>query len=285
MKRIFLFFTIAIPVVAAIILSSPQEAVEAGNISDLSYKVRLPIVMYHHISENPSLLGPYVISVQEFEDDLRYLKQSGCTSITMQQLFDWYNGNFTMPEKPCIITFDDGFESTGAYAAPLLEKYGYTGIVALIGSVAEQYTVQPDHNLQYSHLSWEAASELAASGALEFQCHTWDMHKLSSRRGCGQMQGEDDQSYRSALSADLSKFLSVCAERGLPVVDSIAYPFGFWNQNTLQIVKDMGFRAAFTCSETINTLTGKDTEELYHLNRFNRPHGVSSEAFFAVWDV
>ena len=40
----------------------------------------------------------------------------------------------------------------------------------------------------------------------------------------------------------------------------------------------MGFVAALTCKERVNRLTG-DPEQLYDLGRFNRPSGVSTQAF------
>lgn len=246
-------------------------------------RVRLPIVMYHHISDTKSIWGKYVVSAEEFERDLRWLREHGYETVRVQDLIAWSEGRFTLPEKPCIITLDDGYESTGVCAAPLLEKYGFTGVVAVIGAVAQQYSDQPDHNLRYSHMSWEAVAELSHRGVLEVQCHTWDMHTLSPRQGCNRMKGEAESSYRTALEKDLGQFADACAAYGVKTVPSVAYPFGAYCALTREIVAANGFRAAFTCTERVNLLTGAP-EELLELGRFNRPHGVSSAEFFGKWE-
>ena len=244
---------------------------------------RLPIVMYHHISRNAGKWNAYVVSLSEFTADLDYLAAHGWHSITVRNLLDWYEGRFTMPEKPFLLTFDDGFESTLSYAEPLLESHGFTGVVAVIGSVCEKFTRVDEHDAELSNMSWADASAMARRGVIEVQCHTWDMHALSPRRGCSRMEGESLELYRLRVSRDLSRFLQGCEENGLDIVPTIAYPYGAYSAATTELVRDMGFLAAFTCDEHINQLSG-DREELYHLARFNRPHGVSSEKFFSLWE-
>ena len=256
---------------------SEQVRAEEGDI------VRLPVVMYHHISRKPESWNNYVVSVDEFERDMRYLAENGWKSVSMRQLLDWYQGKFEMPEKAFMITFDDGFESTKAYAAPILEAYGFNAVVAVIGSVCEKFSICDEHHAELSNLSWEDAVELAQSGTFEFQCHTWDMHAYSPRFGCNKLPRESVATYRRNLSTDLSRFLTACAGRGLDILPSIAYPYGAYDSDTTDVVRDMGFLAAFTCDERVNELRGEE-EELFHLARYNRPHGPGSEKFFSKWE-
>ena len=245
--------------------------------------LRLPIVMYHHISERSSQWNDYVISPAEFESDLRYLREQGYETVSVRQLLDWQAGRFQMPEKPCMITFDDGFESTRTYAEPLLAQYGFCGVVAVIGSVCEKFSQVDAHNPDTDNMSWEEVVEMADRGVIEIQCHTWSMHALYPRRGCNQRRGESDETYRRVLSGDLNRFLSVAAERDFPLQPSIAYPYGSHCGETTRTVRELGFLAAFTCAEQVNVLTG-EASELYDLGRYNRPHGVSSENFFRKWE-
>ena len=263
--------------------SAAASVVESGGLEDAAAPLRLPIVMYHQMSPKAKLWGDYVLSVDEFESDLIYLRRQGYESITMEQLYAWYDGAGTLPEKPVLITFADGYESTAVYAEPLLKAYGFTAVVAVIGSVCQQYTDTPDHMLDYSHMSWEAVAEMSRRGTMEVQCHTWDMHQLGDRRGCTKRSGEDEAGYKDLLRADLSLFLEKCGEYGVELCGSIAYPFGLWCDATREVVQELGFRAAFTCTEQVNVLTGAPGE-LLELGRYNRPHGVSSEVFFAQWE-
>lgn len=246
-------------------------------------EISLPIVMYHHISKRSACWNDYVVSPEEFESDMAYLEENGWHSVGVRELLDWYDGKFEMPEKPFMLTFDDGFESTLAYAEPVVAAHGFNGVLAVIGSVCEKFTECGEHDPELSNLSWEDAAAMAKRGVFEIQCHTWDLHGLGARVGCGKMKGESVRRYSELLSADLVKFQREAAENGLDTVPSIAYPYGAFCSSTTEIVKSLGFRAAFTCDGKVNVLRG-DREELYRLGRYNRPHGASSEKFFSVWE-
>ena len=263
-------------------LENYHNPVNAATTAEQS-PVRLPIVMYHHLSLKPRLWNDYVLSVEQFESDLKYLRDAGYESVTMSELLRWYDGEFELPERPVMITFDDGFESTLHYGAPLLERYGFKAVMAIVGVVADEYTEHPDHMLDYSYLDWTALGEAPGIELFELQCHTYDMHKLTPRRGCSRMSGESAEQYRRNLSADLSRFIGRCEEWGISTVPSIAFPFGLQSDETIDIVRACGYRAAFTCNERVNKLCG-DPEELYHLCRFNRASGSGSKTFFARWE-
>ena len=263
---------------AAILLLCPAQAAEPE-----PEPVRLPIVMYHHIAKSAGQWNDYVISPAEFESDLRWLRDHGYETVSVAELLAWEAGKFSMPEKPCIITFDDGFESTAAYAEPLLKQYGFRGVVAVIGSVCQRFSELDEHDPELSNMSWADVKALAERGVVEVQCHTWDMHTLWPRNGCRKKSSESIENYRWLLSRDLSSFLSACRENGVPLTPTIAYPYGAYCRETTAAVRDFGFAAAFTCTEKINRLTKSDGE-LYDLGRYNRPHGVSSEKFFANWE-
>lgn len=258
-----------------IALSLPAEAEPEA--------VRLPVVMYHHISRDRSQWNDYVVSPEEFESDLNYLSAHGWHSIGVRDLLAWYDGEFEMPEKPFMITFDDGFESTLAYAEPLLEEYGFCGVVAVIGSVCEKFSQCDEHDPEFSNLSWEDAAALAERGVIEVQCHTWDMHATWPRCGCQINRDESCEAYRAALTEDLKLFLRKSGEHGVDLVPSIAYPFGAFSPETEEIVLSEGFRVSFTCRERINTLRPGEREPL-RLGRYNRPHGPGSERFFRTWE-
>lgn len=261
-------------VLCAAMLYIPARAQERG-------EVKLPILMYHQISEDWRRWNDYVVSVDEFEADMDFLKENGFETISVRQLLDWYDGEFEMPEKPVMITFDDGFESTLTYAEPILRGHGFCGVVAVIGSVCQKFSTSDETGHDWSHLSWEETAQMAERGVIEVQCHTWDMHGLSPRRGCGKIKWEDSGEYRRILSEDLGKFLTNSENRGLSLVPTIAYPYGEYCADTTETVKELGFAAAFTCDQKINILTGEG-EQLYHLARYNRPHGWNGQKILYI---
>lgn len=265
--------------ILAILLLLPLFSVRAE-----AEKRNLPVLMYHHISKDKSQWNDYVVSLAEFESDLDYLASHGWHSIGVRELLAWYDGAFEMPEKPFMITFDDGFESTLAYAEPLLAEYGFCGVVAVIGSVCGDFSKYEKHDPEFSNISWEEASGMAERGVIEVQCHTWDMHASWPRCGCRKKRGESPEAYRAALEADLERFLRESEAHGVDLVPAIAYPFGAFSAETGEIVLEEGFEVVFTCWERFNMLF-RGEEKPYRLGRFNRPHGIESERFFREWEA
>jgi peptidoglycan/xylan/chitin deacetylase (PgdA/CDA1 family) len=271
-------------ITAMLFLGLMLVAVPAVYGADRQACITLPIVMYHHISPEARRLGKYVITPDEFEQDLKYLKENGYETISSAQLKDWLDGKGSLPEKPVMITFDDGYESTAVYACPLLEKYGMHGIVAVIGTVTTQYTETPDHHLGYSHMSWEAVAELDSGTVMEVQCHTNNMHKLTPRKGCKKMSGESMADYEKALMDDINTFQNAFVKSTGHKSDVLVLPFGIYSSETLDIAGQMGFRMVFTCTEKVNSISENDAGKMQVLGRFNRPHGITSETFFAKWN-
>ena len=155
-------------------------------------------------------------------------------------------------------------------------------MTAVIGAVCEKYSRCDEHDPDCSHLSWEDAAAMAGRGVLEIQCHTWDMHGTWPRMGCQRMRGEGEMAYRAALTEDLARFRREGAAHGVDLVPAIAFPYGAFGKDTVELVREQGFRVGFSCRERFNLLRREEDEPLI-LGRFNRPHGADSAAFFAEW--
>lgn len=242
--------------------------------------IELPIVMYHQIAHKERNLGKYVILDSQFEKDLQYLKKEGYQTITMSQLIDHVKHGTPLPEKPVMITFDDGQESFYAYIYPLLEKYEAYAVLSVVGAYADTYTKLDDHHLSYSYLNWTQIEELSKSKWAEVQNHTYNMHdNKHGRLGCQIKKNESFTDYSAALNNDIGKLQQELFKRTGWMPNTFTYPYGYFCKESVQILKDMGFEATLTCSEKLNYITGDD-ECLFGLGRFNRPNGLSSEAFF-----
>ena len=245
--------------------------------------VRLPIVMYHQMTKSPDKVGQFTVLAEQFDSDLEYLKSAGYESITVRQLLEWYDGMDTLPEKPMMVTFDDGYETTLEYAQPILKKHGCTAVVAVVGAIADWYTETEDHNLNYSHLSWKDVRKMSESPEYEIQCHTFDMHKLEARCGCDKINSESTENYTAALTADIKEYEFKCAENGVNSLKTVAYPYGYFCEDTINIFQGLGYRLGFTCVEKVNIIDGSP-EDMLVLGRYNREPGKSSQEFFSKWD-
>ncbi len=81
-----------------------------------SPSVRLPIIMYHEV--NTKNLGKYIVSPKELEEDIIYLINEGYTTITIEDLIAFEYNDIELPEKPIMITFDDGYYSSCKHYTP-----------------------------------------------------------------------------------------------------------------------------------------------------------------------
>lgn len=248
--------------------------------ASVSNKIELPIIMYHQVTDNSKLWGKYAISSAQLESDFKYIKDKGYTAVTMAQLIAYCEGKGELPEKPIILSFDDGYESFLTIVEPLLEKYDMCAVLAVIGSAADLFTKVEDHHLDYSHLSWPQIEQLSKNPRVELQNHTYDLHTSDNgRKGCMRKSGESLQHYEAVIETDIEKLQELLYEHTGRRPDTMVFPFGAFSDETVEIVKDMGFKAVFTCREKVNYIE-RDESSLYSLGRFNRAHGKTSEEFF-----
>ena len=120
----------------------------------------LPVVMYHQITKNIARAGEYCVTLNELEGDMEYLKEKGYTTIDIEQLLDYIYNNEPLPEKPVMLTFDDGYETVYSYLLPLLEKHNMCAVASVVGAYADLFTQLDDHTLIYSYMNWAVHSSL-----------------------------------------------------------------------------------------------------------------------------
>ena len=240
--------------------------------------IELPIIMYHSVLKSRS--GDYIVHPSEIENDLQYIQSKGYTTITMTDLINYvYNGT-DIPEKPIIITFDDGYYNNLGYVVPILKKYNMKAVISIVGSYTDTYTKSNETNLNYSYLRWQDIKYMLQEGYVEFQNHTYNLHSYKNgRKGCKKKSWESTEKYRNLLIEDVGKLQKEFKENTGYVPNTFTYPYGAISKESLPIIKEMGFKASLSCTSGVNFIT-KDTGCLYQLKRNNRVSGISSAQFF-----
>lgn len=242
---------------------------------------KLPIIMYHQISEKDKLLNKFSISPKQFEKDMLYLIEKGYESISIKQLLNHVYEDEPLPEKPIIITFDDGHESFYTYIYPILKKYNLKAVLSIVGSFTNAFSENEDHNIDYSYLTWEELNEMANSPYVEIGNHTYDLHSIDKgRKGCTKKECENIDTYRKFLEKDILKLQQEILNYTGYEAKVFTYPFGRYSKETKGIIKDFGFSAILTCAEIVNTIDKNNPDFLFSLGRFNRPHGINTKDFF-----
>ena len=110
---------------------SPSPSASASASPHLRH-IAVPILMYHHIA--PVRKGSSLLSVspRELAAQLAYLQAHGYHVVTLQQLYDAWTKGASLPTKPVVLSFDDGYLDQYRYAAPLLRRYHDPAVLNLI---------------------------------------------------------------------------------------------------------------------------------------------------------
>ena len=255
-------------------------AVQADAEAKVEDRIDLPIIMYHGLLKEEKRQGQFIISPNLFEQDLRYLQENGYTTVVIADLIAYVQDGKPLPEKPVMLTFDDGYYNNYLYAFPLLKQYNCKMVLSPIGRYTDEYTKNKDTHANYAHCSWDAVREMMASGLVEFQNHSYNLHSIDSgRKGAKKKAVESLVDYRTLLVEDVMKMQTRMREETGYTPTAFVYPFGAVSSESLPILKELGFQATLICESHINAIT-RDPECLYGLGRYRRPAKTGSEAFF-----
>lgn len=115
------------------------------------------VLSYHQIRN----LEGYdtIVNLTNFDNQMNYLNDTGYKSITYQEWKDWKNGLRDIPEKSVIIVFDDGSQTVYSNAYPIMNSYGFKGVVAVIPEIVNQ-----DHGYDYGFMNWTEIGILNNNG-------------------------------------------------------------------------------------------------------------------------
>lgn len=242
--------------------------------------IEVPIIMYHSILKDISRSNKYTITPSTLEEDLKYINTNGYNTVTISDLISYVYDNKELPEKPIIITFDDGHYNNYGYVYPLLEKYNMKAVISIVGSYTDKFSETDEANLNYSYLRWKDINELISTGRIEFQNHTYNLHdNTHGRIGAKKKKGESDEEYKKILEEDINKLQNEFKENTGYIPTCFTYPFGGISNSSIEIIKELGFKASLSCEEGINKIT-KNPNSLYLLKRYNRPSFMSTYNFF-----
>jgi peptidoglycan/xylan/chitin deacetylase (PgdA/CDA1 family) len=207
-----------------------RETVASGEASTSSVGLSVPILLYHYTPAN-------------FAAQLDHLKTHNYNIVDMDQVAAAMSGGTPLPDKPVVITFDDGFTNQ-LQAFDILRRYNMKATFYIItGGAASQWCIgagrryhdplQPAGGCGDSYLTWDQVRMLDRSGLITIGAHTVDHQNLAADSPQQQLF-EIDQS-KAQLESQLGH-----------VVKHFCYPYGTYNQTTIDIVRQAGFLTAVT---------------------------------------
>lgn len=179
----------------------------------------LPVLMYHFFYDKSKDSGKdgNWIEISNFEEQMKYLAENDFYFPTWEQVENYIDGKQELPEKSIVITVDDGDPSFFELAVPIIQKYK---IPTTSFVITYWYGNRANDKQDY----------------VNYQSHSYDMHKAGSN-GKGVMLSWDYDKIKDdiLLSRDV-----------LGGANIFCYPFGQYNDLDIKVLKENGYRLAFT---------------------------------------
>ncbi|MDP9898877.1 poly-beta-1,6-N-acetyl-D-glucosamine N-deacetylase PgaB [Variovorax ginsengisoli] len=194
--------------------------------------------------------------------------------VSLQQIIDARAGGKPLPPRAVLLSFDDGYESAYTKAFPLLKRFGYPAVMALVTSWLDVPAGQPvtDYNpgsppSRDSFLTWTQAREMAASGLVEFASHSDALHRGVPGNPQGNVQPagttlqfdaasgryETVAAYVARVEADLRRSREVIEKNTASKVRAMVWPYGAYNREALRAADRAGMPITLTLDEGPNT--------------------------------
>ena len=211
---------------------------------------KIPILMYHSISyEKENILR---VPKENFRNQMKYLKDNNYTTLTLDELYSYMKTGKDLPNKPIVITFDDGYKDNYTNAYPILKEFNLKATIFVIINTI-------DHEKDYLT---STEIKLMDSNNIRIESHT------SSHEHLDQISYVDNVNTMKTSKIKLEKILN-------KKIDYIAYPYGGYTSNTIKAAKQSGYKLAFS---TEFGLIDKN-DNIYSLGRIFVNSNFSLEEF------
>jgi len=216
LKKIFL---IALIIAACGLCKLQAQSVD--EISDIADGSKILVLNYHQVADKNTALA---VTLKDFETQMKFLADSGCITITPDELYAGLRGEIELPPKPVLITFDDGYLDNYTNAYPILKKYNLRATIFVIPSFTGVYP---------GYMTWEQLKEMESNGTITVESHTLTHPKLEAL--------PDDE-----IRVELLNSKNLLEENLGHPVEFLAYPTGTYNLHIAGIAQDLGYKGAFT---------------------------------------
>lgn len=193
-----------------------------GSSIELKYNTEsIPVLTYHSVGNTNG--NELVISPELLDKEMQWLKDNGYTTLTLAEAYSFFSENKPVPKKSVVLTFDDGYVDNYTLMYPILKKYGFKATIFVITNTVDNSS---------GYLTSAQLKELESNG-ISIESHTVYHSKLETLSNQNQL--EEMKNSKLFLEGLLNK-----------KVDYIAYPFGSYNDVTLQAAKEAGYTMAFS---------------------------------------
>ena len=264
-----------------------SEVLQATALPDEAVSRDVPVLMWHNLAEEAS--GDMTISVDTFRAQIEALHEAGFKTVSLQQLYDYVHFGTELPEKPIVLTFDDGYFSNYEYAFPILQEYDMQATIFAIGVSVGKDTYKDTDHAMTPHFGADEAREMVDSGLISVQSHTFDMHQwppfedgnAQVRETLLPFDGEADADYEAAVEADFAESRELLESITGQPVNALAFPEGAYVTLTQDALRSAGAELTFTTVRAVNTVVKGLPQSLCAMPRFGMTESTDMTALVA----
>lgn len=214
----------------------------------------LPVLMYHDLvpADNGNL-NDWIVTADKFREDLQWLRDNGYTTVLPRELA----AGEELPDKPVLVTFDDGYESNYTLALPILEETDSKAVIALI---TERIDSQKP-----GFLTWDQCRVIHESGRVELGSHTHDSHS-GEKPGILRRDGESKADYEARIFPDLETSVERIETNVGAEVTYFAHPHGQKDEWSDAFVKELFPVTTTSEAATANLALGTQDMPRYNIS-------------------
>ena len=230
----------------------------------------MPVLMYHKIpDEAPNTKHQIFVTKENFAKHLAYFKSQQLTPITFRDYQDFASGRRPLaefPKRPIVLTFDDGYVDNYTNLLPLMQQYGYRGVLYLLGDFEvrhNQWDLAADPTEPRADIMSETQKRAFVAAGWEIGAHTQTHPRLVA------LPPAEAAAEIASSKAELERRLGI-------EVQTFAYPYGDLSPETKRLVAEAGFRYA-VATDSGGLHLEDDRLQIFRINMF--PHETGSSLF------
>ncbi len=226
--------------------------------------VRVPVLMYHDFTED--VPGTYAVTAARFDEHLSALENAGYTSVTFENLIDYVYFSGDLPEKPVLITSDDGYTGVLTVAAEVAGHHGMGLSCAVIGGL----TASEGH--------FDPCGDIPDN--VELVSHTFALHDRVDWDGV--VCPDETERYAEILAEDCRKMSEILGETPVMI-----YPHGAYSAESERVLHELGYAVTVTCDRGVADIRRGEESSLFGMPRVSVWQNMSGEGLLREierWD-
>jgi biofilm PGA synthesis lipoprotein PgaB len=230
------------------------------------------VFCYHNVPIKANPADSYGVSQNIFVEQMEYLRTHGYHPVSLGDILNTREGKKDLPDKPILLTFDDAYISYYNFVFPVLKKFDYPSLLAVVGSWIDN----PPEGLPEPLMSWDQIREVAQSDLVEIASHTYDLHKGIRYNPQGNVGPavnilafdsetetyETEDEYRARIESDFISQNGLFKRKLGVTPRAVVWPYGKFNHISIEAARKAGCLFTFTLEEGV-----AHVERLHAINR------------------